>query len=160
MLARPLVSTSTSIGRSTAPRRAFHVPKAAVMADQQVAELEALAAQLHSFKFQSCDPVVKSRAFVVQRGGKASFASQQQHTRQQHAMQQSPTLLATPLLHRPPHHPAPFSQVLAKGSAEPAAGPSRQEPTFITTFSCPYAQRSWIALNAKGIKYNTVLVDL
>eukprot|EP00775_Hariotina_reticulata_P005210 gene5210-5448_t len=51
-------------------------------------------------------------------------------------------------------------QVLGKGSAEPAAGPSRDNPTFITTFSCPYAQRSWIALNAKGIKYNPVLVDL
>jgi hypothetical protein len=51
-------------------------------------------------------------------------------------------------------------QVLAAGSAEPAAGPDREHPLFITTWSCPYAQRTWIALNAKGIQYNKVFVDL
>ncbi|KAF6255414.1 glutathione S-transferase [Scenedesmus sp. NREL 46B-D3] len=55
---------------------------------------------------------------------------------------------------------AAAQEVLAAGSAEPAAGPDRQHPLFITTWSCPYAQRTWIALNAKGIKYNTVFVDL
>jgi hypothetical protein len=51
-------------------------------------------------------------------------------------------------------------QVLAAGSAEPAAGPDRQHPLFITTWSCPYAQRTWIALNAKGITHSKVFVDL
>lgn len=50
--------------------------------------------------------------------------------------------------------------VLAAGSAEPPAGPDRLHPTFITTWSCPYAQRTWIALNAKGIDFNPVFVDL
>jgi hypothetical protein len=53
-----------------------------------------------------------------------------------------------------------FQEVLAAGSAEPAAGPDRVHPTFITTWSCPYAQRSWIALEAKGLKYTPVFVDL
>ncbi len=51
-------------------------------------------------------------------------------------------------------------QVLAAGSAEPAPGPDRSRPLFLTTWSCPYAQRTWIALNAKGIDYTPVLVDL
>ena len=33
-------------------------------------------------------------------------------------------------------------------------------PTFITTWSCPYAQRTWIALNEKGVAYEPVHVDL
>jgi hypothetical protein len=53
-----------------------------------------------------------------------------------------------------------FQEVLAAGSAEPAPGPDRVHPTFITTWSCPYAQRSWIALEAKGLKYTPVFVDL
>lgn len=50
--------------------------------------------------------------------------------------------------------------VLASGSAEPPAGQDRLHPTFITTWSCPYAQRTWIALNAKGIDFTPVFVDL
>jgi hypothetical protein len=50
--------------------------------------------------------------------------------------------------------------VLAAGSAEPAAGADRLHPIFITTWSCPYAQRSWIALNAKKLQYTPVFVDL
>jgi hypothetical protein len=50
--------------------------------------------------------------------------------------------------------------VLAAGSAEPPAGADRLHPTFITTWSCPYAQRSWIALNAKKLQYTPVSVDL
>ncbi|WIA20134.1 hypothetical protein OEZ85_005984 [Tetradesmus obliquus] len=55
---------------------------------------------------------------------------------------------------------AAAQEVLAAGSAEPAAGPDRRQPLFITTWSCPYAQRTWIALNAKGIQYSKVFVDL
>lgn len=50
--------------------------------------------------------------------------------------------------------------VLAAGSTEPSAGPDRLHPTFITTWSCPYAQRTWIALNAKNIHFTPVFVDL
>lgn len=50
--------------------------------------------------------------------------------------------------------------VLAAGSTEPSAGPDRLHPTFITTWSCPYAQRTWIALNAKKIEFAPVFVDL
>lgn len=50
--------------------------------------------------------------------------------------------------------------VLAAGSKEPPAGPSRLQPTFITTWSCPYAQRTWIALNAKQLQFSPVFVDL
>lgn len=57
----------------------------------------------------------------------------------------------------PPRHHQP---VLAAGSAEPEAGKERKEPLFITTSTCPYAQRSWIALAAKGLKYTPVFVDL
>jgi hypothetical protein len=49
---------------------------------------------------------------------------------------------------------------LAAGSAEPPAGPDRSHPTFITTWSCPYAMRTAIALNAKGLQYTPVFVDL
>lgn len=49
------------------------------------------------------------------------------------------------------------SQVLAAGSVEPTFG---EKLTLITTWSCPYAQRSWIAINAKGIPFDTVHVDL
>ncbi|KAI8474547.1 MAG: glutathione S-transferase [Monoraphidium minutum] len=49
--------------------------------------------------------------------------------------------------------------VLAAGSAQPAVG-TAQAPTFITTWSCPYAQRTWIALNEKGVPYTPVHVDL
>lgn len=52
------------------------------------------------------------------------------------------------------------TQVLSKGSAEPAAGADRLEPTFVTTWSCPYAQRTWIALNAKQLNHTPVFVDL
>lgn len=48
---------------------------------------------------------------------------------------------------------------LATGSARPPLG-SATKPTFITTTSCPYAQRSWIALNEKGVEYEPVFVDL
>eukprot|EP00879_Flechtneria_rotunda_P019400 GHRR01020377.1.p1 GENE.GHRR01020377.1~~GHRR01020377.1.p1 ORF type:complete len:179 (+),score=53.62 GHRR01020377.1:338-874(+) len=51
-------------------------------------------------------------------------------------------------------------QVLSVGSAEPSIGSDRLNPTFITTWNCPYAQRSWIALAAKSINYHTVYVDL
>eukprot|EP00879_Flechtneria_rotunda_P002450 GHRR01002647.1.p1 GENE.GHRR01002647.1~~GHRR01002647.1.p1 ORF type:complete len:287 (+),score=98.33 GHRR01002647.1:87-947(+) len=51
-------------------------------------------------------------------------------------------------------------EVLAAGSAEPAPGPDRLRPLFITTWNCPYAQRTWIALSAKGLQYNPVFVDL
>eukprot|EP00877_Chromochloris_zofingiensis_P011217 jgi/Chrzof1/6349/Cz18g05080.t1 len=47
--------------------------------------------------------------------------------------------------------------VLAAGSVEPTIG---NDLTFITTWNCPYAQRTWIALNEKGIKYDPVFVDL
>jgi hypothetical protein len=49
---------------------------------------------------------------------------------------------------------------LAAGSAEPPAGPDRSHPTFITTWSCPYAMRTAIALNAKGLQYTPEFVDL
>jgi hypothetical protein len=53
-----------------------------------------------------------------------------------------------------------LQEVLTAGSAEPAAGSDRVHPTFITTWNCPYAQRTWIALEAKKLKYTPVFVDL
>lgn len=55
---------------------------------------------------------------------------------------------------------APASQdVLAAGSTQPILG-TREAPTFITTWNCPYAQRTWIALNEKGVDFKPVFVDL
>jgi hypothetical protein len=50
--------------------------------------------------------------------------------------------------------------VLSTGSPAPAVGPDPLRPTFITTWSCPYAQRTWIMLNEKGINFTPVFVDL
>lgn len=47
--------------------------------------------------------------------------------------------------------------VLGKGSAAPAL---TDKLLFITTTTCPYAQRTWIALGEAGIEYDTVYVDL
>lgn len=51
------------------------------------------------------------------------------------------------------------AEVLAAGSTRPPLG-TAAAPTFITTWSCPYAQRTWIALNEKGVDYKPVFVDL
>lgn len=51
------------------------------------------------------------------------------------------------------------AEVLSAGSERPRLG-TTDAPTFITTTTCPYAQRSWIAAEEKGISYTPVLVDL
>jgi hypothetical protein len=75
-------------------------------------------------------------------------------TRAWNSLMELSTSLVTPSFCRAPQ------PVLAAGSAEPPAGPDRLHPTFITTWSCPYAQRTWIALNAKGIEFTPIFVDL
>ena len=47
---------------------------------------------------------------------------------------------------------ASAANVLSAGSAAPTVG-TEAKPTFITTATCPYAQRSWIALAEKGVEY-------
>ena len=52
------------------------------------------------------------------------------------------------------------ANALSAGSSQPAIGLDADNPTFITTWTCPYAQRTWIVLNEKGVKYDPVYVDL
>jgi len=52
------------------------------------------------------------------------------------------------------------ANAVSAGSSQPAIGLDAETPTFITTWSCPYAQRTWIVLNEKGVKYDPVYVDL
>lgn len=49
---------------------------------------------------------------------------------------------------------------LGAGSEEPAILRLNEGYTFITTWNCPYAQRTWIVLNEKGVNYEAVHVDL
>ena len=48
---------------------------------------------------------------------------------------------------------------LGKGSARPALPPAGTL-LFLTTASCPYAQRTWLALNEARVSYKPVFVDL
>lgn len=57
--------------------------------------------------------------------------------------------------------PAMAGSPLGAGSAPPSLdGTSPAAPLFITTASCPYAQRSWLALEEAGLAYTPVFVDL
>jgi glutathione S-transferase len=49
---------------------------------------------------------------------------------------------------------------LAKGSARPSIPSSPNTLLFVTTASCPYAQRTWLALNEAGVSYVPTFVDL
>ena len=41
-----------------------------------------------------------------------------------------------------------------------AATASAQTLTFYDSGSCPYAHRTWLALEEKGLPYDTIKVDL
>jgi len=57
--------------------------------------------------------------------------------------------------------PAMAAKPLGAGSAAPSLeGTSPASPLFITTSSCPYAQRTWLALEEAGLAYTPVFVDL
>lgn len=50
---------------------------------------------------------------------------------------------------------------LGSGSTPPSlAGTSAAAPVFLTTQSCPYAARTWLALEESGLPFTPVFVDL